>query len=655
MLVGSLALVAAAGLFALSLVGAVGAVREDLLLGRSAAERGRDELLAGDPVAAAASFREARRLFVRAEERASGLVFRTVGWLPIVGRTGDVVHAVADSAVAAADATIVLADAFADVPGGPAGLAPTGGVVPIDRVSPLARAAREADELMTEAVSRLAAAPDSLLIGPVGPARRDAEEELGELRDTIHTASLLLQGLPNFLGADEPRRYFFGAQNPAELRGTGGLIGAYSILRIDDGRFRFSPFLPIHSLEQPPLRSVPPPNQDYATNYNHFRRGGHAWTSINVMPDFPSVAQAILSSYEAATGEGLHGVILADPFALAALLEATGPVELPGYDFEIDADNVVPFTTNEAYSLFTDPARRKRVLGDAARAAFERFVEQPSDGQEDLQKLLETAGGRHIQIFSKDPVMQEGLRATPVGGTLRPAGAEDDLLSVVVNSAAGSKVDFYQEREVRYSLELREGGSAAAEFELTLRNHAPTSGQPPYVIGPFRPDPGAGVGPILRTLEAGESVALVNVYCGADCVPGDAQLGGAPIPIAARVDLGMRYLQHYYSIKSGEQETLRLSWDDQDAWDGNSSGGVYRMTFSNQVTIRPARLNVLIQAPPGMKIVFASAPFRITNGTAVYEGEPGHRLDVVVEFGPSLPVRLWRNMMRFLTTPVFEI
>ena len=30
-------------------------------------------------------------------------------------------------------------------------------------------------------------------------------------------------------------------------------------------------------------------------------------------------------------------------------------------------------------------------------------------------------------------------------------------------------------------------GSAAGELELTLRNHAPTSGEPPYVIGPFPP------------------------------------------------------------------------------------------------------------------------------------------------------------------------
>ena len=77
------------------------------------------------------------------------------------------------------------------------------------------------------------------------------------------------------------------------------------------------------------------------------------------------------------------------------------------------------------------------------------------------------------------------------------------------------------------------------------------------------------------------------------------------------------------------------------------------MTFTNQVTIRPATLNLRIEPPQGMQIVSTSPPLHIVDGAAVYEGEPGERLDVEIEFRPPFAVRMWRNLTRFLTTPVF--
>ena len=161
------------------------------------------------------------------------------------------------------------------------------------------------------------------------------------------------------------------------------------------------------------------------------------------------------------------------------------------------------------------------------------------------------------------------------------------------------------------------------------------------------------MGPILKTLEAGESVALVNVYCGTDCIPRQVRLDGAPIALRSREDLGVRYVQHYYAIPSGEERALQVAWEAPHAWQGNSSGGTFRMTFANQVTIRPAHVRIVIAPPVDMHIVSVSSPMRVVGGSAVYEGVPGSRLDLEVTFAPSLPVRLWRNFTRFLTTPVF--
>ena len=44
------------------------------------------------------------------------------------------------------------------------------------------------------------------------------------------------------LGGDGPRAYLVGFQNEAELRGTGGLPGAFAILQVDHGAFHFSRF-----------------------------------------------------------------------------------------------------------------------------------------------------------------------------------------------------------------------------------------------------------------------------------------------------------------------------------------------------------------------------------------------------------------------------
>jgi hypothetical protein len=148
-------------------------------------------------------------------------------------------------------------------------------------------------------------------------------------------------------------------------------------------------------------------------------------------------------------------------------------------------------------------------------------------------------------------------------------------------------------------------------------------------------------------------VALVNIYCGSDCVPRDASLDGAPVPVRSRVDLGMRYFQHYYAIPSEDRRAFQVSWTDPEAWDGNGSGGIYRLSFANQVTVRPTYVSIRIDSPGDMRVVSVNHPMRIVAGSAVYEGTPGSRLDLEVEFAPPLPVRLWRNVTRFLTTPVF--
>jgi len=616
------AALALVGLLALGLILAALSIRHRLLAAQAEMRGGRSELLAGNTSDGERSFVEARDGFEAAKAGAPGLVLRVTGWIPLLGRNPDTVTAIAEAGSRAANAGVILAHAVAELPGGLASLAPAGGAIPIERLTPLTDAVMRASDEVASALATVVRSPDSLLIGPVAEARSQAEEELGPLNDLLRSGSLLLEGLPRFLGQDEPRRYFFGAQNPAELRGTGGVIGAYSILTIEDGRFDLLPFRPIQSLPIPPLDAVPPPSAEYAENYDQFRGGERFWLAINLTPDFPTAAKAILNSYAVAEGAQLDGVIVADPFALEALLRVTGPTVIPGLKIRVDAANVVALTTNEAYSLFPDPEVRKAVLGSVASGVFEEFLHRPHSSLEDLKILVGAAAEGHILVYSSDPTMEQGLRGAAAGGAFQASAG--DFLSVVENSSGANKVDFYQDRSVTYTVRLGPGGSAEATTEVRLTNNAPTTGQPRYVIGPH---PG-------YTSEPGESGQLMNVYCGVGCQLESAYRDGTRIALWTGSELGHPFYQDYFRTLSGETSDLQLSLHLPNAWQQDGSGGVYRLTFLNQTTIRPAELTVEVDAPAGMHIIEASPSMQIEGDSAVWTGTPGRRLELEVKFQP---------------------
>ena len=234
--------------------------------------------------------------------------------------------------------------------------------------------------------------------------------------------------MPSFLGADGPRRYVFGASNPAELRGTGGLIGAYAILTIDHGRLSFSDFRPIQSLPRPDVSDVPSPSQEYSDNYDFYRSGLGLWVNTNMTPDYPLAADAFWLTYEATTGEDVDGVMLADPFALKALMRVTDPIAVSGTaGIELTDKNVVSFVSNRAYALFDTNEQRKLVLGRVAQAVLDGFLAHGGDPQAKVRALLKAFDDGHVLAWSTDPRMQRGLSMTTVGGAFDPSGTDVDL------------------------------------------------------------------------------------------------------------------------------------------------------------------------------------------------------------------------------------
>lgn len=635
----SVATVAAVLLLVLAVGGlsALG-VRRDLERGRDALSRGKRAFLAGDAIAARDEFGRAVDAFRSAGGGSRSIGLTVAGWIPLLGNTADAILAIADAGLKTADAAAGLAGETVDLPGGLGALAPSADGIQIDRLAGLAEATARADGLTGEALATLQTAPTGFVLAPVASAKTDAEDQLETLHRQLHAGSLMLQRLPSFLGADRPRHYFFGASNPAELRGTGGLIGAYSILTVDAGRLSFSEFRPVQSLPRLDVADVPSPSPEYSKNYDFYLTRKAYWLNLNMTPDFPLAAEAIWLAYRAATEQTLDGVMVADPFALKSLMHVTAPVDVGQTGIEVTERNVVPFVANRAYALFVHTSEeRKLVLGGVAQAVVHGFLEQPGENLRRLRALVDAFANGHVKVWSADRSMEAGLILTSVGGAFDPQGT--DVISVVTNSASGTKLDFYQQRTITYDIQLGPGGTATAALRVDLLNDSPTSGYPKYVIGPFR----------HFSSQPGENLAVVDLYCDAGSVLLGATRDGQAVELDRNEQEGYPFFEDYVRTPSGDTATIDADLLLTQAWEGDGTGGVYELSFVGQTTIRPTVVKIAIDPPEGMRFSSASDGLSIQGDRLMYEGKPAGNLDLRATFAPSLPVRLWREIVQAFT------
>src|SRR5918996_6215711 len=202
---------------------------------------------------------------------------------------------------------------------------------PLANVEPSVAAASVAFDEAHESMAEIDTEPlVDQIAGPVG----EIQEYLDALAPTVHTAARATRLLPAMLGADEPRTYLVLFQNTAEMRATGGIAGAFAVIRAEDGRLAMA-----HQgtagevglqFDEPVLALAPDKEAIYT------ERLGRVFTGVNLSPDFPTAAK-LAAEMARLAGFEVDGVVATDPIALSYLLDATGPVSVP--DGELTADN----------------------------------------------------------------------------------------------------------------------------------------------------------------------------------------------------------------------------------------------------------------------------------------------------------------------------
>lgn len=428
--------------------------------------------------------------------------------------------------------------------------------------------------------------------------------ELADAADNAEVAVDAVEIAPGLFGGEGDRRYLVLFTTPAEMRGLGGFIGNYGELTIIDGDIELSRSGRISELRPPagaPPHAISGP-VDYLARWGRFEVGDFV-QDTTFSPDFPSVAQVWEQIYpQAPGGAAIDGVIVVDPYALAAFMTFTGPITVPGYPVPLTSDNAADILLREQYLTFQEGGERVDFLDDATRLTFEALTTGDLPGPRQVTEVLGpmVAQGR-LSVHSVVPDEQDFFTSVDLDGAL-PA-VNGDFLSVTTQNSGNNKIDIFLHRELRYDVRYDpDTGTVRGELAVTLRNDAPASGLPPYVIGNRDPS----------RIPIGANLMYLSVYTPWDVT--DAALDGEPIPVEHAEELDRFAYGTFVQVPAGGTRTVTFTLE-------GSAGPAYDywLTFAPQPLVNPDRLRVNVTGAEG---------WEVCGTTELEEGDSGARLDI---------------------------
>ncbi|MEO6714056.1 MAG: DUF4012 domain-containing protein [Mycobacteriales bacterium] len=569
-------------LLTLSVIGGLGwlavsavQARAALLRAQSSTASLRLDISRGDIDAAAARLDVIGRDTRRARRLTSGPLWALAGRVPVAGQTLRTVSGLADAADALSVRVLPRLVSVARASSG--GALRNGNRINVPALQSMH------DELAVVAtelapIARAAQAlPDGLLLTPVATARGAL---LADVRELSITATKLREATsiaPAMLGAGGIRRYFVALQTNAEMRGSGGLLGAYAIVEAVNGEIRLTQLGSNTELRDTYPEPTPGLNAADTERYERFGADGF-WLNSNMSAHFPTVNMIWSSMYERTTGTKIDGSIAVDPVVLAEILKATGPASAPDGE-SISADTIVSVSEQQIYARYpaiAQDAIRNRLQLTIARALYERLVAPVSHDVGLLPQLGAAAAGGHVRIASNHAAEADVLARTSVGGVL-PA-AEGAYLQVALNNAGGTKLDYYLQPSIRYAFEAARAQQQDVSVAIGLKNTAPTSGLPEYVV--TRPDLPSKQAPI-----AGQNRLHVSVYAGRGATLRGASLDGVPLALETATEQGHAVWSAFVTIDPGQERTLVLALTEP--------GTEQVVTLVPPATVLPAAVDVV--------------------------------------------------------------
>jgi hypothetical protein len=287
------------------------------------------------------------------------------------------------------------------------------------------------------------------------PSLRDhfdvLSKHLDELTIMLNDIQKRIPAILSMLGDRYPHRYLVLLQNNAESRPTGGFIGSYLIVDVNDGYITKVDFHDVYESDGQLHEFIPAPAELSLFTDNWRMRDS------NYSPDFSLSAKKAAWFLEKEEGPGVDSVIAINQSILEDILTLTGPVKVEGLESELTADNYNTVLTYIIESKLEGEENPKEVLNRVIPA-----VQSEIYGKASFRNLLVLIQNgikkKNIIGWSKNDEIQKFFQDVGMASLIKKQVKNEDYFSLTTINIGGNKSDLYMDSSILHETVIDKSG-----------------------------------------------------------------------------------------------------------------------------------------------------------------------------------------------------
>lgn len=274
--------------------------------------------------------------------------------------------------------------------------------------------------------------------------------------------------------AQKESTYLVLFQNTLELRPTGGFIGNFAELTLENGKIKDYNIYNTNVFDygKPGIEAPEPYKRMLGIQEMQLR-------DANWAPNFPTTAQQIVDLYKLEGGtKDIAGVIAVNASVLPEIIKITGPVSIDSMEEELNSENILLALQYELNFGFLEKGisrdARKEPIKDLAFELDNKISKSSIFTLYLLgEMLLQQADQKQIILWSKDSNVQAKIAKLGWDGAIN-IDNQRDYLKVVDANLGALKTDYYMKRAIKKNVRECED-KICSTITITYNNTATNS------------------------------------------------------------------------------------------------------------------------------------------------------------------------------------